>query len=58
MPAMNYFLIEYEKRDEISKRNVKHANKNTKYQIKRMYDERIEHGSTKLMTKPLCQTSS
>jgi hypothetical protein len=51
-------LIEYEKRDEISKRNVKHANKNTKYQIKRMYDERIEHGSTKLMTKPLCQTSS
>jgi hypothetical protein len=31
MPAMNYFLIEYEKRDEISKRNVKHVNKNIKY---------------------------
>ena len=51
-------LIEYEKRDEISKRNVKHANKNIKYTTKRMYDEHIEHGSTKLMTKPLCQTSS
>jgi hypothetical protein len=42
-------LIEYEKRDEISKRNVIHANKNikytTKYQIKRMYDEHIEHDS-------------
>jgi len=49
-------LIEYEKRDEISKRNVKHVNKNikytTKYQTKRMYDEHIEHGCTKPMTKP------
>ena len=42
------------KRDEISKRNVKHANKNrkhtTKYQTKRMHDEHIEHGCTKSMT--------
>ena len=27
-------LIEYEKRDEISKRNVKHINKNIKYNDK------------------------
>ena len=44
------------KRDEISKRSVKHANKNikytTKYQTKRIYDEHIEHGCTKPMTKP------
>ena len=49
-------LIEDEKRDEISKLNVKHVNKNmkytTKYQTKRMYDEHIEHGCTKPMTKP------
>jgi len=49
-------LTEYEKRDEISKRNVKHVNKNIKYttiyQTKRMYDEHIEHGCTKPMTKP------
>jgi len=45
-------LIEYEKRDEISKRNVKHINKNIKYQTKRMYDEHFEHGCTKPMTKP------
>ena len=45
----------HRKRDEISKRNVKHANKNrkytTKYQTKRMHDERIEHGCTKSQTK-------
>ena len=49
-------LIEYEKRDEISKRNVKYVNKNikytTKYQTKRMYDEHIENECTKPMTKP------
>jgi hypothetical protein len=49
-------LIEYEKRDEISKHKVKHVNKNikytTKYQTKRMYDVHIEHGCTKPMAKP------
>ena len=49
-------LIEYVKRDEISKCNVKHVHKNikytTKYQTKRMYNEHIEHGCTKPMTKP------
>ena len=49
-------LIEYEKRDNISKRNVKHVNKKikytTKYQTKRMHDEHIEHGSTKPMITP------
>ena len=45
-------FIEYEKRDEVSKRNIKHVNKNIKYQTKRMYDEHFEHGRTKPMTKP------
>ena len=49
-------LIEYEKRDGISKCNVKHANKNikytTKYQTKRTHDEHVEYGCTKPMTKP------
>ena len=40
-------LIENEKRDEISRRNVKHANKNikytTKYQTIRIHDEHIEY---------------
>jgi len=39
-------LIEYEKHDEISKRNT------TKYKTKQMYDEHIENGCTKPMTKP------